>query len=93
MRLDLQPQPAIDHANAAQTRPAKQPLVALVELKADAFDDDMCREPTVIVAETIKGKGVDFMERSLAWHAGSLGAADLERALKALEATREKESV
>lgn len=50
-------------------------------------------KPTVIVAETIKGKGVDFMERNLAWHAGSLGAADLERALAALAATRNKESV
>jgi transketolase len=49
--------------------------------------------PTVIIAETIKGKGVDFMERNLAWHAGSLGAADLERALEALTASREKESV
>ena len=49
--------------------------------------------PTVIICETVKGKGVDFMERNLAWHAGSLGAADLERAMAALEASREKESV
>jgi transketolase len=49
--------------------------------------------PTVIICETVKGKGVDFMEHNLAWHAGSLGAADLERAMKALEASREKESV
>ncbi|MDQ0643243.1 transketolase [Microbacterium murale] len=49
--------------------------------------------PTVIVAETVKGKGVDFMERNLAWHAGSLGAADLERALTALNASRVKETV
>jgi transketolase len=55
-----------------------------------ATDSD---KPTVIVAETIKGKGVDFMEHNLAWHAGSLGAADLERAIAALEASREKESV
>lgn len=49
--------------------------------------------PTVIVAETIKGKGVDFMERNLAWHAGSLSEADLEKALKALHKTRETESI
>ena len=42
---------------------------------------------------TLAGKGVDFMERNLAWHAGSLGAADLERALAALAASREKETV
>lgn len=46
--------------------------------------------PTAIVCETIKGKGVDFMERSIAWHAGSLGKEDLERAMKALEAGRKK---
>lgn len=50
-------------------------------------------KPTVVICETVKGKGVDFMERNLAWHAGSLGAADLERALAALSATRVKESV
>ncbi|MFB9378369.1 transketolase [Kineococcus gynurae] len=44
--------------------------------------------PTVVIAETVKGKGVDFMERNLAWHAGSLGAADLDRALTALAASR-----
>jgi transketolase len=47
----------------------------------------------VIIAETIKGKGVDFMERNLAWHAGSLGAADLEKALAALQSSRTKENV
>jgi len=55
-----------------------------------ATDSD---KPTVVICETVKGKGVDFMERNLAWHAGSLGAADLERAMAALSATRVKESV
>ena len=49
--------------------------------------------PTVVICETVKGKGVDFMEHNLAWHAGSLGAADLERAMAALAASRTKESV
>ncbi len=48
------------------------------------------RRPTVVICETIKGKGVDFMEHNLAWHAGSLGPADLERAMAALEASRRK---
>ncbi|WP_100814690.1 MULTISPECIES: transketolase [Microbacterium] len=51
------------------------------------------KKPTVVICETVKGKGVDFMERNLAWHAGSLGAADLERAMAALSASRVKESV
>lgn len=59
----------------------------------DALPATDSRKPTVVVCETIKGKGVDFMERNLAWHAGSLGAADLERAMAALQASREKESV
>jgi transketolase len=55
--------------------------------------------PTVVICETVKGKGVEFMERNLAWHAGSLGREDLERALAALSAaratstSREKETV
>ncbi len=44
--------------------------------------------PTVLICETVKGKGVDFMERNLAWHAGSLGQTDLERAMASLEASR-----
>jgi len=59
----------------------------------DALPASDSDTPTVIVAETVKGKGVDFMERNLAWHAGSLGAADLERALAALNDSREKETV
>ncbi|HLS49279.1 MAG TPA: transketolase [Actinomycetaceae bacterium] len=49
--------------------------------------------PTVIIADTVKGKGVDFMEANLAWHAGSLGEEDLARAFASLEASREQERV
>lgn len=66
-------------------------MAALVEA-IDSLPPTDSDKPTVIVAETVKGKGVDFMEHNLAWHAGSLGAADLERALAALEATRTKEN-
>lgn len=59
----------------------------------DGLPDPASEVPTVVIAETVKGKGVDFMERNLAWHAGSLGAADLERAMAALEAGRKKELV
>jgi transketolase len=57
----------------------------------DALPEPTSDVPTVLICETVKGKGVDFMERNLAWHAGSLNAADLERALASLEASREKE--
>lgn len=59
----------------------------------DALPAAGSSRPTVVICDTVKGKGVDFMERNLAWHAGSLGAADLERAMVALEASHEKETV
>lgn len=42
--------------------------------------------PTAIVAHTIKGKGVSFMEGRLAWHYSSPDAAQLESALAEIEA-------
>jgi transketolase len=50
----------------------------------DAWPASDSDTPTVVICETVKGKGVDFMERNLSWHAGSLGAADLERAMASL---------
>jgi transketolase len=38
-------------------------------------------KPTVIIASTIKGKGVSFMEKVVGWHAGSLSKADMEKAI------------
>jgi len=41
--------------------------------------------PTAIVAHTIKGKGVSFMENDLEWHYRPPTAADLARALREIE--------
>jgi transketolase len=41
--------------------------------------------PTVIVAHTVKGKGVSFMEGQLAWHYKNPDAAQLEAALAEVE--------
>jgi transketolase len=41
--------------------------------------------PTAIVAHTVKGKGVSFMEGQLAWHYKNPDAAQLEAALAELE--------
>lgn len=57
----------------------------------DALPPATSNRPTVIIAETVKGKGVDFMEKSLAWHAGSLSADDLGKAMAALEHAYAKE--
>src|SRR5690606_33686573 len=56
----------------------------------DGLPEPSSERPTVIIAETVKGKGVDFMERNLAWHAGRLGADDLERAKASLAASRKE---
>jgi len=65
-------------------------MAAIVQV-LDDLPDPQSDRPTVIIAETIKGKGVDFMEGSLAWHAGSLTDADLEAALAALTSASTEE--
>ncbi len=42
--------------------------------------------PTAIIASTLKGKGVRFMEHDLGWHAGALSAEDTKKALADIEA-------
>jgi hypothetical protein len=39
----------------------------------------------VLVARTVKGHGVSFMEQSAAWHMNELNAELYERALRELE--------
>ncbi len=39
------------------------------------------QKPTCILAETVKGKGVSFMEQRLEWHSRRLDDQDLKRAL------------
>jgi transketolase len=58
-------------------------LAALVEVF-----DNLPRSgdrPQLIVADTIKGRGVKMMELSLAWHSGSLMGADYDRVVAELE--------
>ncbi len=60
----------------------------------DAFDhlpDGDSEIPIVVIANTIKGKYISFMERQIKWHAGSLNEKDLETALKDLDAAFEKQ--
>lgn len=41
--------------------------------------------PTAIIAETVKGKGVPFMEKKAKWHHGDLNELRYNKALKELE--------
>lgn len=43
--------------------------------------------PTVVIAHTIKGKGVSFMENTVLWHYRTARGDEFDRALKELEAS------
>jgi transketolase len=53
---------------------------------SDALDEAAASEgrPTVILARTVKGKGVSFMEGKNAWHGKPIGDDDYARAMKEL---------
>lgn len=53
-------------------------------LRAVAFEP---ARPSCVVAHTVKGKGVSFMEDRVFWHYQAPNAEDLRRALDELEAT------
>ncbi|BEH03155.1 MAG: transketolase [Propionibacterium sp.] len=64
-------------------------MAALVQA-IDSLPGADSDRPTAVICRTVKGHGVDFMERNLGWHAGSLGAADLQRALDSLNKSRKE---
>jgi transketolase len=43
-------------------------------------------QPTALVCNTLKGKGVSFMEGNLGWHAGLLSKVDMDKAIADVEA-------
>ena len=51
-------------------------------LKAFNNADKMKGKPTVIIANTIKGKGVSFMENELLWHYKSPNEVQYQKALE-----------
>ena len=56
----------------------------------DALPVSDSDKPTVIVAETIKGKGISYMERDLGWHAGKLSEENMREALAEMAAAHER---
>ena len=46
------------------------------------------RKPLFIIANTIKGKGVDFMEGNHKWHGGGIAKEQLDQALASVERSR-----
>jgi transketolase len=51
----------------------------------DALPDTSSQQPTCVLARTVKGKGVPFMEDSPYWHLGYLGEQDKKIAVEAIE--------
>lgn len=48
-------------------------------------------QPTVIICDTIKGKGVSFMEKQLSWHSGNLTTEQMNQALHELKLAYESD--
>lgn len=46
---------------------------------------DNNKKPTVIIAETVKGKGISFMENNIVWHYRPPQGEEYEEAVKELE--------
>lgn len=56
------------------------------EIIAAAEEARVCRgQPTMIIAETVKGKGVSFMENRIEWHGAAPSRRQLEQALAGLK--------
>ena len=43
------------------------------------------KKPLVIIAHTIKGKGISFMENNILWHYKSPNKIELNKSLKELD--------
>lgn len=63
-------------------------VAALQSAFAQAKENIATGKPTVILAETTKGKGVSFMENDILWHYRTPQGEEYEAALKELEALR-----
>lgn len=61
---------------------------ALLEAFAWAWQNAGTGKPSVILAHTVKGKGVSFMENDILWHYRTPQGAEYEAALKELEAQK-----
>lgn len=57
----------------------------------DCLPDSSSSQPTVVVLNTVKGKGISFMERQIGWHVNTLDREHLEQGLRDLEDAWRKE--
>jgi transketolase len=62
-------------------------IPALLDAFASLPESDRAK-PTAIIADTVKGKGVSFMEAGATWHYGALSEEDEARALAEIKGDR-----
>jgi transketolase len=65
----------------------------MTEILGAYADARTSKKPTFILARTVKGKGVSFMENQIGWHGVAPNAQDTERARKELQALISAEAV
>ena len=53
---------------------------------ASALQDTHTERPCMVIAHTVKGKGVDFMEGNIGWHGKATNPQELQAALKQVKA-------
>ncbi len=58
--------------------------------KIPPVDNTAKHKPTVLIANTVKGKGVDFMEGNHKWHGGGIAKEQLAEALASLEKSKKE---
>jgi len=63
---------------------------SFAELTQALIDPPTPGKPTLLMANTIKGRGVSFMENVIKWHHGVPSEAELKRALSELDAAEAK---
>jgi transketolase len=81
----MSPEPLADKWRAFNWNVIETDGHDLDEIEKAFLDAKECKgKPTVIIAETVKGKGVSFMENSAGWHGTAPSAQQLESALKEL---------
>jgi transketolase len=61
-------------------------VAALCELLRRLKNDSFRDRPACVIARTVKGKGVSYMETEPGWHLGYLGPEDAARAVAEIEA-------
>ena len=64
--------------------------IAEIKYAFDHLPEASSDIPTVIVAHTVKGCGVHFMENQVRWHAGKITEEQLEEAVQALRTRYER---